>query len=122
MPLVIVTAKPHLLGDEKCKGLGEFLQNVIAEALSAPEDPGGELRPSEIEVRFQEVSPRTVNPSPFAVEVFANDYPSRKANLDARVGKIARELRVSQWISQSVIDGKGGFVWVFLGAAGFEEL
>ena len=122
MPLVFVTTTPGLMTDLECRALGEHLQQVVAQALNAPEDEDGKLTPKEIEVRFQLVSPRTVNPSPFAVEIFANDYPSRKANLDYRVGRIARELRVFPMIPQSVIDGKGGFVWVLLGAGGFEKL
>jgi hypothetical protein len=108
--------------DQECRALGEHLQQVIAQALDAPDDEGGRLTPEEIEVRFQIVSPRTINPSPFALEILANDYPSRKANLDYRVSRIARELRAFPTIPQSVIDDKGGFVWVLLGAGGFEKL
>lgn len=122
MPLVIVTTTPGLISPEQEKELGIHLTKVIASALHAPNDEGGELSPDEVEVRFENVSPRTINPSPFSIEVYAFDYPSRKENLGYRVSRITRELRGHVAVPDSVIDGKGGFVEIVLGAGVWEKL
>lgn len=122
MPLVVVSRNPQILSDDQARRLGPDLQKIVAEALDGNDEEGSRLKPEEIEVRFRDNGPLDVNSSPFAVEVFANEYPSRKEDLEARVGQIARELRVHPAVPPSVIDDKGGFVWVMLAPAGFELL
>ena len=121
MPLVIVTAKRGLLRNGSRQSLGEHLANVVAGALSC-DDEGGVLSSDDIEVRFQDVSPHTYNAKPFAIEIFANDYPSRRANLADRTARIANNVRNARSVPRSVVKGGGGFVWVLLGTGGFVEL
>lgn len=122
MPLVIVTVQPGLLSPQAEKGLGEFLQETVSRFLDVPDDPEARLTPGDIEVRFQDVSPRTINPSPLSIEIVANTFRKRAADLDERVHKIAGHLRICKWVPQSVIDGKGGFVRCQLAQGVFERL
>ena len=119
MPLVIVTRDPNTMNDAQALKLGPDLATIVAEALNAPNDEGGALTAKDIEVRFRDIGPLDLNASPLEIEVFANDYPSRKANLEDRVDRICRELRIHPSVPTCAIDDKGGFVWVFLGAAAF---
>jgi hypothetical protein len=122
MPLVVVTRDPKVLGDEQALRLGKLLQDVVADFLNAPADLGGELGPDEIEVRFRDIGPLDINASPLGIEIFAGDFPTRRINLEERVDRICRDLRTHPDVPDSVIDDKGGFVWVFLGQTAFEKL
>ena len=119
MPKVIVTRDPSVMDDDAARLLGADLPRIVAEALGCEEGP---LIPTDVWVTFRDVGPLDVNAPPFAVEVIANEFPARRANLDRRADLIASELREHPAIPAFVIDGKGGFVWVRIMLAEFELL
>jgi hypothetical protein len=119
MPLVVVTAHAEHLDDFTCRSLGKRLQEIVSEAMSTSD--GGAL-PDEIEVRFKNVDPRTIGGSPFSVLVVEHDHPERRENIERRAQIIARELRVCSEVPTSVIDDRGGHVWILLAHGSFEAL
>lgn len=127
MPLTVVTARPGLLSEKAWDSISAYLQILIARSLNAPDDEGGKLTPDDIEIRYREIGPRDRNAAPFMVEVYANEFPSRKENLTERTLLIAAGIRTHPDVPSEVI-GKDkpayerGFVWVQLAPAGFEML
>lgn len=123
MPLVIVTRKKEKVSDKDVERLGPILQSVVAEALTCDEEDG-RLTEKEIEVRFREPSSFDRNVSDLSVEVFANDFPSRRANLQRRTEQISNQLRIRGRLDPTLCTGAyaGNFVWVLLAPAGFAFL
>ena len=120
MPLGIVTSKPGLIDAAVAKKLGPLIQKSIAETLDCAED-GGHLTLNDVEVRFQEVGPFDVNSVPFSLEIFANDFPSRRVNLQKRTETIATLLRSSGILPKEVFKTYS-FVWILLAPAGFQTI
>ena len=119
MPLIVVTANRHRqeLTDDFLFMFGQQLRTDIAETLTCT-DPGGQLTAEDIEVKIEDRVPkRSIGGEKYdlQVTVFANDYPSRKANLAER-GKQLKE-RVRHALPQTL----HGFVWILLSPAAFEE-
>lgn len=120
MPLVTVTATP-ILGINK-REFGELLCGLTAKCLSCKD---GKLTVEEIEVRFREMGQHDINASDLMIEIFANDYPDRRANIQERTVAIAAGVRgylsTQGFLAPSVCGGTN-FVWVLLAPAGFVHL
>ncbi len=122
MPLVEVTRNPKFLDDEQARDFGPRLQRIVALRLTCG-DPGGVLDEKEIEVRFRDPGPLDVNVSDLQVEIFANHFPSREANIDERTAQIAKDLHNHTNLPHVLFrKGNENFVWVFLGRASFKKL
>lgn len=121
MPLVIVTRNPELLSDREAVEIGPLLQQIVAAALTCEE---GKLTQDDIEVRFREAGPLDVGVKKLQIEVIANDYLSRRINLQQRTEQIGHQLQVHGNLSRWLFGGKdtGNFVWVRLTPAGFAFL
>lgn len=121
MPLVNVTYNPNAILEQHLKPLGNCLRLKVAWALTC-EDEGGSLTPDDIEVRFHAVGPHDINASDLMIEVFANDFPSRRRNIQDRAEAIAEAVREFHnrggGLRSSDFGGKN-FVWVLLAPAGF---
>lgn len=119
MPLVsVVIGKKPIFAEENLRRLGELIQAIVATELTC-EDPEGQLTPSDIEVSFRyRNSQRDVGGEKYDIQVtvFANDFPSRKANLSARCEEIKHRLA-----GCFGTDFTRGFVWVLLAPAAFAE-
>jgi len=123
MPLAIVTRDPALISDKVARRLGPIIQTAVADALDVVDDQNARLNPNEVEVRFRDIGPLDVNASPFSVDVFANDYPGRRKNLQQRTEMIAQALKVDAELFEGSLPlsvfGNTCFVWIILGPAGF---
>jgi hypothetical protein len=119
MPLVLVTANrtrfPSLT-DAYLRPIGELITTWVANILTC-DDPGGKLTPNDIEVRFQDRSLLDVGGDQHALEVivFANDFPSRRQNLDER----CRQLQ--DYFKAALMPDLHGYVWIRLAPAAFVE-
>jgi hypothetical protein len=93
------------------------LASIVAAALHAEENPKAHLTPEDIEINFRPYGNHDiVGKYDFAVTVFANDYPERRADLEkVRVPQIESAVR------EIMGDGLNFFVWVLLGVGGFVE-
>lgn len=121
MPLAIVTVnRDHkALTDDFLFNYARFqLRGDIADTLTC-EDRGGDLTMRDIEVEIRDrVEGKHIGGEKydFQLVVFANDYPSRKANLDERCAELRN--RTSQVLLPYNVHG---FVWVLLSPAAFAE-
>lgn len=121
MPLVIVFANRSceaLSGYEALKQLGPLLQQLVAQALTC-DDPGGELTAVDVEVDLKYRDPKwNIGGDQYDLQivVFANDFPSRKANLEERCRQLRDLLR-----DQTELGGVKGYVWIRLAPAAFAE-
>lgn len=97
-----------------------LLQGAVADCLTVEEE-GGHLTADEIEVRFREPGPYDVNYSDLQIEVTANWYATRAANLSDRVVWIAEHIEAESDLP-SELWGTDNFVWVVLGEAGFRSI
>jgi len=119
MPLV--TVRSNILGHVEKTALGPVIQKIVALALDGDEFESW-LGPTDIEVEFKEIGPYDVSFPPVSLLVLANDYPSRKANLQERASQIARALREHEAFPDDALQTTDGFVWVLLCPAGFEHI
>jgi len=121
MPLVMVTvnrARPQLADDSSCLRLASYLRGRVAKALSCDEKDG-ELTSDDVEVELSDYDPRRhIGGEQFDVRVMviANDYPSRRENLDERRQSIERGM-----CAGDKMQDLKGFVWVLLAPASFGE-
>lgn len=128
MPLVIVTTNPLVITGAMCAKLGPDLQVHIADALNVSDEPDAGLTPSDIEVRFRTPGPLDVGYPDLGLDVFANDYPARRANIQRRTEMIANALRfkctnyTGGYLPPCAFDKESNFVWVMLVPAGFAKL
>ena len=121
MPLVVVTRNPLVIPDESLPGLADVLRHAVAVCLNVDEE-GGSLTVDEIEVRFREPGPHDVNWLDLQIEVQANWFASRAANVEERAGFICEhvdDLWEQAPIDVDLFTGKRAFVWVCLMPAGF---
>lgn len=119
MPLVLVTMNRTRfpgLTDDILELVGNLLTARVASTLTC-DDPGGKLAPKDIVVRFQERSPMDREGEQYALEivVFANDFPSRRTNLEERCCELQDYLR------KALKSHFPGYVWILLSPAAFAE-
>lgn len=116
MPLVIVTTPETRFPDATLRDIAELLIDRVARTLTC-DDPGGQLAPSDIEVRFDTRSSLDLGGEryDFEVIVFANDFPSRRQNLDERCAVLRDALRAR------LTPDLHGYVWIRLAPAAFAE-
>jgi len=120
MPLVLVTANRNhpKINDAMLNGLCLVLREQIPRFLAC-DDPGGHLTPDDIEIQLRDRDPsRDVGASKhdLHIVVLANDFPSRKANLDERCKHICG--CIAECYKK---DNIHGFVWIRLAPASFQE-
>lgn len=125
MPLAIVTVdlqcealqREKITRDNLIELFCEVLRGLVADALTC-DDPDGQLRNSDVEVKLEYRDPRThFGGGKYAVQVvvFANDYPSRRENLETRCSELSEQVR------SALPQGVRGYAWVLLGPAAFKE-
>ncbi len=118
MPLVRLVHKgvrfPTPTRLEKIKGI---IKEIVAGALTCP-DSGGELVPKEVEVEVKVSELGDSLHERYAVMFYidANDFPSRKENLQSRSNAIAVKISTIP-----EFHGMSGFVWVRLFPAAFTD-
>jgi len=101
------------------EGVARFvnaLPQIVAEALTCS-DPDGSLTPQDVEVGVEEYGPMDISDDyHLQVMVDANDFPSRRADLQQRTQRIADQIA-------AVIIGPPTrfYVWVRLMPAAFVE-
>lgn len=121
MPLVVVTRNPQVISDKSLPGLAATLRHAVAVCLAVDED-GGSLTVEEVEVRFREPGPHDVNCLDLQIEVQANWFASRAANIEERATYICEHVQ-DLWEEApddvNFFTGKRAFVWVSLAVAGF---
>lgn len=83
MPDVELRIKRGALREADLLVIPTALQSIVALALNCS-DKDGALTADMVEVRVTEVGPYDVNAVDVAVLVVANDFPSRKANIEER--------------------------------------
>lgn len=118
MPLVLIKAdrRHGRLTDMYLHSVGLLMRETIANALDCDDLPG-RLTMDDVEVDFQDRLATAIGGEQYHLQitVFANDYPSRKANLDARNEMITSRLR------KHLSDDVRGYVWILLCPASFRE-
>lgn len=119
MPLAIVKTGRHAFSDQEWSTFASDLREIISHALHAPDDEGGALSVSDIEIEYREIGMRDENTESLMVTIFANDFPSRKQNIEERTGLIASGVATIMPLSCKGEVGKQGFVWVLLSPAAF---
>lgn len=94
--------------------LKDMIQFHLAQRFHC-EDEGGDLNPGDIEVEVSEVGPKDRNEYDICITVLANDFPSRRANLDERRRLMQADL--AGFIPPDLT----GYLWVLLCPASFGE-
>lgn len=123
MPIVMVKRDPRIIDDDSFVKINMYLQTVVAQALDAPDEPGdtGRLVPEDIEIWPLELSPFAVNNKPLEIVIFAQDFPTRRLNVEARAEEIGEKLKSHIWAERlsriDLVDKR--FVWIFMGQTGF---
>ncbi|MBI2582642.1 hypothetical protein HYV98_00040 [Candidatus Azambacteria bacterium] len=103
--------------------LAQLLPTAVAEALSVPATEA-ELRPSEVEVRFQEIGPNDVTQGyDVMVIVFANEYPEREEILDEASAALAARVVgcIHTPVGDTPVKRTKGHVWITLVKGAFTE-
>lgn len=120
MPLAIITYRPNSTITHLVCGIAEVLPSIIAQTLSIPEHPHASLSEGDTEVRLVASSGLDLNVPEIAIQVFANDYEGRRANLSERTVEICKLLRESKaWFPS--MDGHI-YVWVMLCPGSFVKM
>ena len=120
MPQVEVV-RSDTVAPEVLQPILELLPEVVAESLTC-NDPGGQLSAEDIEVLFRDghdydCGGPPQHPYHLQIRIFANDFPSRRNNLDTRRtvlienlrSVVPRDLNVYIWIL--LCPGSFGTVW-----------
>lgn len=113
MPLVLARFAPDV-PDEVVSAVVGAIPAALAEAFDCP-DPGGDLTPKDIEVEVSTVGPKDINDYYVCVTVLANDFPTRKVNLDERRRKM--QALLAPYIPPNM----KGYLWTLLCPASFGE-
>jgi len=120
MPLVIISRKSDVVSDGDVLYLSEILQDAVADVLDIEENPNARLTKDDVEVRVREPGPLDRNASNLAIEIIANDYPERRADLQRAAETIADIVRnnFEDLIEEGKL-GENSFVWILLAPTGF---
>lgn len=108
----IVRMKRNLTGKLHVMNLHEVMDampQIVADALTAPADPDGELGPEDVnvwEAELPEFDYHDIDHHDLVITVLANNFPSRMANLDERRQQIIDKVR------PLLQKGVTFFVWV----------
>ncbi len=113
MPLAMLRCS-NRVPDNAVEALVAAIPVALAEAFDC-EDEGGDLTPNDIEVEVSTVGPKDRNDYDVCITVFANDFPSRKANHDER------RQRMQDALAQHVPADMTGYLWTLLAPASFGE-
>lgn len=101
------------------------IAEIVANELTC-DDAGGSITSDDIEVELQPFGEMDkTNGMTITVQITADEFPSRKANLQERTDKIARAMqdlfRKSGVILTPDVSVRRAFVWVLLTPAGFTK-
>lgn len=119
MPLILINRDINRLNDGQLISLGNELRRIVAEELSVEDEPDSHLTIDEIEVRVRNMNALDINPSPLGIEILANHYDGRAANLQERTERIVKRIRELDIIPKKLLGTKESFVWILLGHGGF---
>ena len=118
MPLVLVTRNPKIT-DEALKPLLGSIRLAVAAALSTAGE--GALTPNDIEVKVQEIGPLDQNIRDVSIIIWANNYPARLENLDARRRHLADQIKILVRAGGSPSLAITGSLWILLAPGSYEE-
>jgi hypothetical protein len=91
MPVLLIFGKGEAL--DCVVGFKEAIAGIVAQELSC-DDPNGELDIDDIELRYLGENKLTdVSKNDVDIIIFANDFPSRKVNLEQRRIAIIKQLK-----------------------------
>lgn len=116
MPLAVLKGRDHLVGDEDLRAVAGDLRVAIAAALDCT-DEGGGLKADHVEVEFRPDHPFDTDAYDLRLTVIANEFPSRRADLDERREKIQEAFKAS--LTKAGFCGLYACVWVMLVPASF---
>ncbi len=116
MPFAKVMFDKEKVGEADLRKLGKLLPRIIAEHLGVP-GTSAELSSSDIEIEFSSFGPFDIHHKDIQIIIWANEYPERAANLDARRRAINDHLAHLMMSSGSYgVNSReiSCFVWVLL--------
>ena len=116
MPLVLVKKRPKVIRDDDLviDKLVANLPSFIASSLTC-ENPDGKLTADDIEVIVSDFGPFDVSKHDLMIVVWANSYPERLENLDARRTNLCKQL-------EGILPPKmKGCVWILLQDGSYGE-
>ncbi len=99
------------------------IAKIVADALSCT-DENGPLVPEDVEVEFRPFGEMDETRGYAAIiQIDANDYPSRRVNLQERNDNIAKAMQIMCKTNELVFNGSNrkAYVWTRLMPAGFTE-
>ena len=119
MPEVFITANRARseLTDEFLVGFAEQLRAFTAQALSC-DDVGGRLNSTDVEVEIKDRDPkRNIGGAKYDLKILilANDFPSRKANLEQRGSQLKE--KVAAVLAPNI----HGSIWIRLAPAAYVQ-
>lgn len=119
MPLAIITYDPknHEIGKCALK-ISEILPGIIAKTLSIPNHPHASLSENDTEVLVREYLVFDKNTPTIGIQIFANDYPERKENLEERNKKIVEFIKQSNLLPYG--ESEKFYVWTMLFPGAFD--
>lgn len=133
MPQVVIRhcpTQPYWIAGEIIRGITPELREMIATALSCDE-PDGALTAADISIVWEEHASSELTHD-LQIQIMANDYPSRRANLDDRCAQIEagyvaalkdlRQQKPGLHQEHGLAFGQGRYyVWPCLVQASFRE-
>lgn len=121
MPLVVISRNPEVVDDYNLAALTSKITWIVAKALNIPNSPFV-LTKYDIEVWTRDTGVFDQGTKDLEIIIFANFYPERAQNLDARQVVITEEVKKILGKQYSAEKKKPkGFVWVLLQPASFGE-
>ena len=117
MPVVNIIYNPAKGIEKEASKIADVLPAIIAKTLSIPGHPRADLTEEDTEVRIARCSGLDINPPGLAIEIRANEYEGRKANLDERTAEIVELIKESEAWSENL--NGNAYVWVMLMPASF---
>lgn len=118
MPLVMVHCDPRVVSDDSLGLLNSYLSKLVAEVLDA--SPEGPLTANDVEVITYNYQEFDVHHNSFDIIVIANDYPSRRMDLEQRKNLLMDRLKIFLK-SVRYLNGKKFSVWIVLAPSAFGE-
>ena len=122
MPFAKVMFDEEKVGERDLRKLGELLPYIIAKHLGIG-GTSANLSPGDIEIEFSSFGPFDIHSKDVQIIIWANEYPERAVDLDARRRAISDHLAHSMSSGSTGINSRriNCFVWILLQQGSYSE-
>lgn len=115
MPLAVIYSQPGSFTESEVKSIARALTGIIAQTMSIAGHPHATLTEEDTEVRIEKYGlTNNLHAPQLAIQIFANDYPERRENLEERNAKIVELLKKTGLFPERDLGQNSFYVWTML--------